>query len=543
MVMELILEFLGLAVDKVTITTKTWLRRLIWSLVAALILFGIGWASAVTFLLKAGIILLLAIVIGIVAVILLAAAAVKIPAKGITGSTKEFFEAFAGFLFWLLSLLVLLMIFPIWNNPGVILLLLVLSLIFALGYARFGIGLNPRWAASRNTVIFISVIVIAVATAAVPELKTIVKKRLISLAETLGETIAKPEKIEYGLANIYELEFFKSVGGKPKVFYEQLENGSYVLYDGEGFSPNTGTQLQSATPDLKQKIKAYLEAKAKEKEEKEARLKEETELREKVSLKDEQTKIPPQLLVGAELENGKKIKSDKEEKKDIFQPPALITPPEIETPKESVTSVINNTQSPEVKLEVKSKVNEVNRETKIVKELPNTIRIQKILIPEGTVITVRTTMTVGSDRSRAGDTFLAVLDEKLAVNGVVALDVGSQTSLWVTYVKQAGRVEGKSLIELIMKSISTEFGPVEVLATKISFEAEPSKKSDIFKTAILGAAGTAIGAIIDGKKGAVIGGSAGAGSGIFLRGSSIVIPSETRLEFRLQKSIIIEKRP
>ncbi len=543
MVMELILEFLGLAVDKVTITTKTWLRRLIWSLVAALILFGIGWASAVTFLLKAGIILLLAIVIGIVAVILLAAAAVKIPAKGITGSTKEFIEAFAGFLFWLLSLLVLLMIFPIWNNPGVILLLLVLSLIFALGYARFGIGLNPRWAASRNTVIFISVIVIAVATAAVPELKTIVKKRLISLAETLGETIAKPEKIEYSLANIYELEFFKSVGGKPKVFYEQLENGSYVLYDGEGFSPNTGTQLQSATPDLKQKIKAYLEAKAKEKEEKEARLKEETELREKVSLKDEQTKIPPQLLVGAELENGKKIKSAEEEKKDIFQPPALITPPEIETPKESVTSVINNTQSPEVKLEVKSKVNEVNRETKIVKELPNTIRIQKILIPEGTVITVRTTMTVGSDRSRAGDTFLAVLDEKLAVNGVVALDVGSQTSLWVTYVKQAGRVEGKSLIELIMKSISTEFGPVEVLATKISFEAEPSKKSDIFKTAILGAAGTAIGAIIDGKKGAVIGGSAGAGSGILLRGSSIVIPSETRLEFRLQKSIIIEKRP
>jgi hypothetical protein len=60
----------------------------------------------------------------------------------------------------------------------------------------------------------------------------------------------------------------------------------------------------------------------------------------------------------------------------------------------------------------------------------------------------------------------------------------------------------------------------------------------------IGAAiGAAIGALAGGKKGAAIGAGVGAGSGAAVaaitKGEQVVVPSETRLEFRLEQPVKI----
>ena len=77
-------------------------------------------------------------------------------------------------------------------------------------------------------------------------------------------------------------------------------------------------------------------------------------------------------------------------------------------------------------------------------------------------------------------------------------------------------------------------------------EGSTSKKGDAAKVGAGAAIGAALGGIFGGGKGAAIGGAAGAGAGggavILTRGKPVEIESESRLPFRLNRTLSVTEK-
>jgi len=173
---------------------------------------------------------------------------------------------------------------------------------------------------------------------------------------------------------------------------------------------------------------------------------------------------------------------------------------------------------------------------------------RKVTLTAGTLLPVRLIETVSSDRNHPGDTFTASLEEPLVIDGFVIAEKGARVDGRIVTTAQAGRVKGLSSIALELTGLTTSDGQHVEIATDSFTKAGPeSKGSDAAKIGGAAAIGAAIGAIAGGGKGAAIGagvgGAAGTGGVMATRGKPAVLPSETKLSFRLSNSVTItEKR-
>lgn len=172
---------------------------------------------------------------------------------------------------------------------------------------------------------------------------------------------------------------------------------------------------------------------------------------------------------------------------------------------------------------------------------------RKVTIPAGTVLTVRLNETLSSEKNKPGDRFTATLDQPLIVEGLVLAERGARVEGRVLEVEQAGRVRGLASLKVHLVRLHTADGQDVTISTQpFSKTAEPSKAEDAKKIGIGAAVGAAVGAIAGGGRGAAIGagvgGAAGTGAVLATRGNPAVLPSETRLSFRLQEPVtLVEK--
>lgn len=161
-----------------------------------------------------------------------------------------------------------------------------------------------------------------------------------------------------------------------------------------------------------------------------------------------------------------------------------------------------------------------------------------VTVPAGTTITVRMIDTVDSQNNRIGDIFRANLDEDLVINDQVLAPRGTDVRGRLSEAKSAGRIAGKSELQLELTEILINNRPYPL----ITGEYEVSGKSRGGQSAkVIGAttvAGAVIGAIAGGGKGAAIGAATGAGAGtaiqVLTKGEQVHVPSETLLDFRLE---------
>jgi hypothetical protein len=171
-----------------------------------------------------------------------------------------------------------------------------------------------------------------------------------------------------------------------------------------------------------------------------------------------------------------------------------------------------------------------------------------VTIPAGTLISARLSETLESDKMHPGDSFLAVLDSPLVVDGLVIAEKGARVEGRVVEVEQAGRVKGRAALGIQLVRFETSDGQRVAIQTEtFRKEAEATKREDAAKVGLGAGLGAAIGAIAGGGKGAAIGaaagGAAGTGAVLATRGKPAVIPVETRIDFRLSNSVTItEKR-
>jgi hypothetical protein len=170
-----------------------------------------------------------------------------------------------------------------------------------------------------------------------------------------------------------------------------------------------------------------------------------------------------------------------------------------------------------------------------------------VTVPAGTVLTVRLTDRLSTDTNQAGDSFSATLDQPLVVEGFILAERGARLEGRVLEAEKAGRLRGVSSLAIHLVRLHTSDGQdVAIQTGKFVKEGETSKREDAAKVGVGAAIGAAIGAIAGGGKGAGIGaaagGATGAGTVAATRGKATVLPSETRLSFKLQEPLTLTEK-
>jgi len=169
---------------------------------------------------------------------------------------------------------------------------------------------------------------------------------------------------------------------------------------------------------------------------------------------------------------------------------------------------------------------------------------QALTLPAGTVIRVRIDEWLSTDRNVTGDSFSAVLDQPIVVDGWVVARRGQAQTGRVSMVKKGGHGGGASQLGVDLSELTLVDGQQLPLQTQLfQTSAGTSHGQD---AAIIGSTtgiGAVIGAIAGRGTGAAIGAGAGAAAGIIgvlsTPGKPTVLSPETVLSFRLQAPVSI----
>ncbi len=169
---------------------------------------------------------------------------------------------------------------------------------------------------------------------------------------------------------------------------------------------------------------------------------------------------------------------------------------------------------------------------------------EPIVIPAGTVLTVRTGQALSSKDSQTGQTFMASLAQPVSVKGRAALPAGSTVSGTVVNAKSKGKVKGEGQLDLALTSVSVGHHTYKIRTAVLSSTVKGKGKRTAATTGGGAAGGALIGGIAGGGKGAGIGALVGAGAG-FIGGAvtgnkQIEIPAESALTFTLSQPLTLK---
>jgi len=164
-----------------------------------------------------------------------------------------------------------------------------------------------------------------------------------------------------------------------------------------------------------------------------------------------------------------------------------------------------------------------------------------MVIPAGTVITVRLGEAVGSKISQAGQTFTASVTDPVQVDGATVIPSGASASGVIVDAKPLGRFKGGASLRIKLTSINVNGADRQVESSSIARTATGKGK----RTATMVGGGAGLGALIGGLagggKGAAIGALAGAGAGTagtaYTGNKDIVLPAESALSFKLDQPL------
>jgi hypothetical protein len=165
-------------------------------------------------------------------------------------------------------------------------------------------------------------------------------------------------------------------------------------------------------------------------------------------------------------------------------------------------------------------------------------------IANGTSLQVRLQDRLDSALNKTGDSFRAILDRDIEVDGIVVAARGSVIEGRISSVERSGRVQGLAAMTIQLINILIENQEYPLQTEILSFQAESTKKKDVAKVGIGAGLGAIIGAIAGGGKGAAIGAAVGAGAGgatvAASRGEEVKFETEHKFNFVLQRDVRVK---
>jgi hypothetical protein len=162
------------------------------------------------------------------------------------------------------------------------------------------------------------------------------------------------------------------------------------------------------------------------------------------------------------------------------------------------------------------------------------------LVP-GSTVRVRLVQTIDTQRNRAGDRFLATLDEPLVSGNRVIVPKGTSFSGHVTESKRSGRFKGRAVLGLRLDSFELNGRSYAVRTSPSARVSGGHKKRNWLWLGGGSAGGALIGAAASGGTGALIGGGAGAAAGtvgmLFTGRKDVRLPVESPVTFTIQSRV------
>ena len=155
-------------------------------------------------------------------------------------------------------------------------------------------------------------------------------------------------------------------------------------------------------------------------------------------------------------------------------------------------------------------------------------------IPAGTVVSVRLSHTISSEKARSGDRWTGTVHKRVVVNGTTVAGRGDLVRGTVVNAQASGRLSGKALLELQLTSVNG----IAVVTGTISSEGKGHEGRNTKAIGGGAVAGAIIGALAGGGRGAAIG--AGAGAAVGTGGAAatgkkdVSFPVESILDFTVR---------
>ena len=168
---------------------------------------------------------------------------------------------------------------------------------------------------------------------------------------------------------------------------------------------------------------------------------------------------------------------------------------------------------------------------------------KRLIIDQGTQLTVRLIDPIDSEKNQTGDTFHATLNAPLSSDGEEAVPAGIELTGHLVSVKSAGKFAGQSEVVMQLDSLSSAGKTYSLQTDQYKKTGSSRGKNTAEKVGGGAIIGGIIGAIAGGGKGAAIGSAAGAGVGggvqAATKSQQIKLASETVLNFTLQAPITV----
>jgi len=166
-----------------------------------------------------------------------------------------------------------------------------------------------------------------------------------------------------------------------------------------------------------------------------------------------------------------------------------------------------------------------------------------VVVPAGTVLTIRLAQGLGSKTSQVGTTFTGSVTTPITIGDNMVIPAGSNITGIVKDAKKAGRFKGAAVLSLHLDSITVK-GHQYNIETE-SFDQTSTGKGKRTAGLVVGGtgAGAAIGGLAGGGKGAAIGALAGAAAGTVGASTGnrdIQLPAESALSFRLLQPLTLK---
>lgn len=165
-----------------------------------------------------------------------------------------------------------------------------------------------------------------------------------------------------------------------------------------------------------------------------------------------------------------------------------------------------------------------------------------VIVPKGTVLSVRLTQAIDVDAAQSGMTFTSRLDDPVMIGGHVVLPRGSAVVLQAAKVEQAGTMKGADKITLKANSIALGGRRYEIATTYVESKGSGEGKKTARKVGGGAGLGAVIGGIAGGGTGAAIGAIAGGATGAIVASQGtehLKLAAETRLQFTLNAAVTV----